>query len=129
MSPGYNIENNIESYLECEMFQEMGSAICSVGLGTGASIDPHTNCRCLRPRRVFCSDLSCLSKIRILPMLLALTVKPLDNVVVSVLTPFLLITGVAKPLFSGDTALREARLRSPRERFKANRRDAMGTVY
>jgi hypothetical protein len=55
------------------------------------------------------------------------TVKPFDSVVDSVVTPFF-TTGVAKPLRSGATALRPARPRRPCERFKANRRDAMGAV-
>lgn len=56
-----------------------------------------------------------------------LTVSPLDSVVDSVFTPFF-ITGVANPLFSGETALRAARLRSPWVRLRANRRDAMEIV-
>ena len=56
-----------------------------------------------------------------------LTVSPLDSVVDSVFTPFF-ITGVANPLFSGETALRAARLRSPWVRLRANRRDAMEVV-
>ncbi len=52
------------------------------------------------------------------------TVKPFERVVDSVFTPFF-TTGVAKPLFSGETALREARLRRPCARLRANRRDAM----
>jgi hypothetical protein len=51
----------------------------------------------------------------------------LDSVVDSVFTPFF-ITGVANPLFSGETALRAARLRSPWVRLRANRRDAMEVV-
>ena len=56
------------------------------------------------------------------------TVKPLERVVDSVFTPFLM-TGVAKPLFSGETVLRAARLRSPWERLRANRREAIEAVY
>ena len=56
-----------------------------------------------------------------------LTVSPLDSVVDSVFTPFF-ITGVANPLFSGETALRAARLRSPWVRLRVNRRDAMEVV-
>jgi hypothetical protein len=52
------------------------------------------------------------------------TVSPLDSVVDSVFTPFF-TTGVANPLLNGATVLRAARLRSPWERLRANRRDAM----
>jgi len=72
---------------------------------------------------MFCSNLSKVSNSLSL-VIVANTVKPLVSVVVSVFTPFL-ATGVAKPLFSGATALRAARLRSPWARFKASRRDAM----
>ena len=54
--------------------------------------------------------------------------RPFERVVDSVFTPFLM-TGVAKPLFSGETALRAARLRSPWERLRAKRRDAIEAVY
>lgn len=53
-----------------------------------------------------------------------LTVSPLDSVVDSVFTPFF-TTGLAYPLFNGETVLRAARLRSPLVRLRANRRDAM----
>jgi hypothetical protein len=52
------------------------------------------------------------------------TVRPFDRVVDCVFTPFF-TTGVAKPLLSGATVLRAARLRSPWVRLRANRRDAM----
>lgn len=55
------------------------------------------------------------------------TVRPLDRVVLSVLTPLLVLTGVAKPLFSPDTP-RADRLRRPWLRLRANRRDAMAAV-
>jgi hypothetical protein len=56
------------------------------------------------------------------------TVKPFGRVVVSVFTPFF-VTGVANPLLSPDTTLGAARLRRPCARFKANRRDAMESLY
>lgn len=56
------------------------------------------------------------------------TVRPFESVVDSVFTPFLM-TGVAKPLFSGERVLRALRLRSPWERLRANRRDAIVAVY
>ena len=51
----------------------------------------------------------------------------MESVVDSVFTPFL-TTGVANPLLNGATALRPARPRSPWERFRASRRDAMGAM-
>jgi hypothetical protein len=55
------------------------------------------------------------------------TVSPLDRVVLSVFTPWLFLTGVAKPLFNG-AALRAALLRRPCARLRANRREAMAVV-
>jgi len=55
------------------------------------------------------------------------TVSPLDRVVHSVFTPWLLVTGVAKPLFNG-AAPRAALLRRPCARLRANRREAMAVV-
>jgi len=52
------------------------------------------------------------------------TVKPLLNVVHSVVAPWL--TGVAKVLLSGSTDLvKAARLRRPRARFRAISREAI----
>lgn len=62
---------------------------------------------------------------RAIDTILGLTVKPLDNVVDSVFTPFF-TTGVANPLLNGATVFRPARPRNPWVRFRANRRDAMG---
>lgn len=54
------------------------------------------------------------------------TVRPLERVVDSVLTPFLLVLrGVAKPLVKGDRELRAVRLRRLWERLRANRREAI----
>lgn len=52
-----------------------------------------------------------------------LTVKPFERVVDWVVVGR--VTGVAKPLFTGCTAFRAARLRRAWLKCKANRRDAM----
>ena len=58
------------------------------------------------------------------------TVRPLESVVDSVLTPFLFdCTGVAKPLFNGEMELRAERLRKLCERLRANRREAITAGY
>ena len=44
-------------YLEGKVLQEMCGAIGLVRLRATSGIDPHTNCRGLRPRRVLGSDL------------------------------------------------------------------------
>jgi hypothetical protein len=45
------------SNLEGEMFQEVCGAIGLVGLCAAAGIYPHTNSRCLSPRRVLSGNL------------------------------------------------------------------------
>ena len=113
--------------LECEMLQKVSCAIGVVRLCPRSSINPDSNCRCLCPWRVLRSNLSLISRYFTELLLFSLTVKPLDRVVVSVLTPFF-TTGVANPLLNGATTLRLARPRSPLLRFKASRRDAMWVV-
>lgn len=108
------------------MLQEVSCAIGLVRLCSRSSINPHTNSRSLCPRRVLSSNLNKSVASSSFCKFIH-TVNPLDNVVDSVLTPFF-ITGVANPLFNGDTAFREARLRSPCERLRANRRDAIAGV-
>ena len=53
--------------------------------------------------------------------------RPFDRVVLSVFTPWLFVTGVAKPLFTG-AAPKAARLRRPCAILRANRRDAMAIM-
>lgn len=123
-------------YLEGKVLQEVCSAICLVGLGSGPGVDPHSYCRGLGPWRVFGSDLESRrvrhSYIEYWRDQLVvggrLTVRPFFNVVVWVFAPTGDDTGVAKPRFNELRAGAAARLRMPWARFKASLRDAIGTV-
>lgn len=121
----------IKPYLESKMLQKVSGAAGLVCFCPRSSVNPHAHGRRLRPWRVLGGDLSTISSCIYhlpLPLLSILTVSPLDNVVDSVLTPFL-TTGLAYPRFNAETVLlRGARLRSPLVRLRANRRDAMEKV-
>lgn len=91
-------------------------------------INPHTYSGCLSPRRMLCCNLeSQHQSIDLRITAIAHTVRPFERVVLSVFTPLLVVTGVAKPLFNG-VALKAARLRRPCARLRANRRDAMAVM-
>ena len=108
------------------MLQEVCGAIGPVRFSPTSGVNPNTYSRRLSPRRMLCSNLEDTCK-PIGPSNGAIeyTVNPFDSVVLSVFTPLLFVTGVAKPLF---TAPRAARLRRPCVRLRANRREAMAVV-
>jgi hypothetical protein len=123
------------AYLEGKMLEEVRSAVGLVGLSSGASIDPHADRGRLSPWRVLGGNLvpSIISFVvhsRVHSQLASgsLTVRPFLSVVVWVCAPKGDVTGVAKPRFTGRTALRAARLRSPWERLRASLLDAIAAV-
>ena len=77
-----------QSYLEGKVLEEVGSAVGLVRLRAAARIDPHTDGRCLGPRRVLGSDLR--YRVNWRPQSsgsIQHTVKPFFSVVDSVLDP------------------------------------------
>lgn len=105
------------------MFEEVCCAIGLVCFCSAARINPYTNSRCLRPRGMLCRNLRDYVSSEDTDTNSQHTVKPLDNVVLSVFVPWL--TGVANPLAIGWTDFRAVRLLNAWLRLKAKRRDAM----
>ena len=87
----FSVRQRALVYLEGQMFHEMSRAICCVCFGSASSIDPHSHSRGLSPWRVLGRDLD-KSDTLLSGGVNGCTVKPLDNVVDSVLEG---VTGLA----------------------------------
>lgn len=119
----------VSAYLESKMLKEVCGAVGPISLCAASGVDPDTNSGGLSPGRVLRGNLHALVNTILLSMfnMTFPTVKPLLNVVVSVLVPWLM--GVAKPLLTGRMALRAARLRRAVLRLRASRLEAMATCW
>lgn len=104
-------------YLESQMFQKMCCSIGLVRFGSATGVDPDADSGCLRPWRMLGRDLTGISQKWSISQI-ALTVNPLDSVVLSVYAPWL--TGVANPL-NGDIDCRALRFRKALVKLSASR--------
>ena len=83
----------VRVYLEGEMFEEVRRSICLVRLCSTSSVNPYADGRSLRPGRMLSCNLSfgkmTYQNINIyqISRMIIVTVRPFDNVVLSVLTP------------------------------------------